>query len=271
MNRKAFTLVELLVVIVIIGILMGLLLPAVQMAREAARRASCSNNIKNLSLAALNYETVNKVLPSHMDKYGMPPDDNVSWIIPLLPYIEQTNLWTELLTTPRLEVRIKLTVCPSNPPENTADKTALSYVCNKEVFITELTGMSVGAISRHDGAAQTLMLAERIFPDIIPDGRKWHADPTGTTVPDCVWFDDPNYPVVSGDPLQRPVFTPAKDMISSKHGSGCNVSFCDGHVVFLRQDIDVHYMTGAVSPTEPTLYQALCSPNGGEITDDTLY
>ncbi len=97
MNRKAFTLVELLVVISIIGMLVVLLLPAVQSARESGRRAQCENNLKQLSLGLLAYHSTNRILPAAMT---MPLSENPNytykwgpnWVISILPHLEEQAL-----------------------------------------------------------------------------------------------------------------------------------------------------------------------------------
>lgn len=99
-SRQGFTLVELLVVIAIIGILVGLLLPAVQAAREAARRMQCSNNLKQIGLAVLNYESAYKRLPA-LGYTNNPGIGRFAWrryayTISILPYIEQGNLFNNM-------------------------------------------------------------------------------------------------------------------------------------------------------------------------------
>tara|TARA_R110002049_G_scaffold27321_2_gene94267 strand:- start:486623 stop:487858 length:1236 start_codon:yes stop_codon:yes gene_type:complete len=107
--RAAFTLVELLVVIAIIGVLVGLLLPAVQAAREAARRMSCSNNFKQIGLAVHNYHSAYTQLPKQKTGTGLDPNTmawwegsdrtnqgQLSWLVPILPFIEQQAMWEEV-------------------------------------------------------------------------------------------------------------------------------------------------------------------------------
>jgi prepilin-type N-terminal cleavage/methylation domain-containing protein/prepilin-type processing-associated H-X9-DG protein len=88
---QGFTLVELLVVIAIIGILVALLLPAVQAAREAARRTQCANNIRQLALGVLNFESSKKEFPP-----GGKSFNNLSWRCYILPYIEEQAIYDEL-------------------------------------------------------------------------------------------------------------------------------------------------------------------------------
>jgi prepilin-type N-terminal cleavage/methylation domain-containing protein/prepilin-type processing-associated H-X9-DG protein len=86
-NRRGFTLIELLVVIAIIAVLIALLLPAVQAAREAARRTQCVNNLKQIGLAVMNYESSNGSFP-----YGAMAASYGTWYHSVLNYVEGANL-----------------------------------------------------------------------------------------------------------------------------------------------------------------------------------
>ncbi len=95
-RKKGFTLIELLVVIAIIAILIGLLLPAVQKVREAANKARCSNNLKQIGVGIHNHESAVGVIPTNRspNTFGYGDGNNSwSWMVYLLPYIEQENLF----------------------------------------------------------------------------------------------------------------------------------------------------------------------------------
>ena len=139
-NRNGFTLIELLVVIAIIAILIGLLLPAVQKVREAAARLTCTNNLKQIGLAVMNYESTYRHYPmcrvSNAGARAIYGNSNRSLFVMLLPYIEQEALykkyesiyapyptttganrrdWDHVDMTSVYQTKVKTLICPSNP------------------------------------------------------------------------------------------------------------------------------------------------------------
>jgi prepilin-type N-terminal cleavage/methylation domain-containing protein len=128
-SRSGFTLVELLVVIAIIGTLVALLLPAVQGAREAARKASCSNNVKNLALACIQYHDNLNSFPSGWMVYldptsgqPIPYSEGWGWGALLLPYLEQKPLHRDLAVT---ALRADLVLAGGNPNPQLATPIAI--------------------------------------------------------------------------------------------------------------------------------------------------
>ncbi len=107
MSRRAgFTLVELLVVIAILGILIAILLPAVQAARESSRNVQCRNNLKQVGLAAIQYEFLNRKYPTNAVQRS---NRNVSWIVSILPHMEEKILHNEWMAAVGLRPAPRIT------------------------------------------------------------------------------------------------------------------------------------------------------------------
>jgi prepilin-type N-terminal cleavage/methylation domain-containing protein/prepilin-type processing-associated H-X9-DG protein len=99
-KNAGFTLVELLVVIAIIGILVALLLPAVQAAREAARRSSCTNNLKQITLALLSQHDAHGEFSRglYSDLSGAHDEDGLGWATKILPHLEEQAVYDQILS-----------------------------------------------------------------------------------------------------------------------------------------------------------------------------
>ena len=205
-----FTLVELLVVIAIIGILTAITVPAVQMAREYARRTTCANNMRQLAVATVDYESTNRKYPSAFATW--PRTGGVStqlhpWSVALLPHLDQKPMYDEIqsvgLYNSMQNGYVKVFNCASNPTAR-AQGAEIAYAANMgfpdqvaagsgplDVFGTgmfydrSIRGVQRGgvvemtAVKVKDGLPHTILFGENT--NLVASGVMWNFQNDVTT------------------------------------------------------------------------------------------
>lgn len=286
MRRRAFTMIELLVVLAIVGVILAILLPAAQGARDAARRVQCKNNLKQLGLALHNYHDAYKSLPSGY-VFGAEGEGGpgFGWVAVLLPYLDQKPLseqiewtspvWSEANATWRTTI-ISTLVCPADPPSGHGllqlgqdEFATTNYVASfGPDGLESRPAVCRGVFGRNtktrfafieDGLSHTFFVGERNNGPFVRKHASAPAFHYATTWPGVV----PNWPDAPGENPHLVLFqarhvphSPKSDVqdASSPHPGGTHFLLGDGSVHFLSHSTDLG------------VYQALSTRAGGEMS-----
>ena len=290
--RRAFTIIEVLVVVTIIGVLIALLLPAVQSARDSARRTQCASNLKQIGIALLNFENANKHFPSgyvsSYDNAGNDTGPGWGWCAFILPEMEENAIYQTIHFDLPIEhpmngarvANIQSFFCPSddtprvwaaksrdangNPLATICEVAASNYVA---MYGTSEPGVDGdGMYFRNsrlslkdvtDGSSKTIAAGERAHQ---LGNATWVGSLTGSSVfPDDGAVARPETEASAGMVLGQAGegVGPGADgsdvnQFYSLHAAGANFAFVDGHVNFLPATMDVK------------IFQALATRAGGE-------
>lgn len=291
--RRGFTLVELLVVIAIIGILIALLLPAIQATREAARRSQCTNNLKQIGLAFLQYEEALKRFPHGRlgcDGILVGPcaapnqiPNGTSGFVLAMPYMDLNPLYKQLramhtmpyASTPEVSAGCKtrppVFVCPSDLalPQALTDKHGTSsysmmagtlgpdYGIDSKIKVYN-NGMFLykTPITRrevNDGVRHTLFIGEVTMGHLEEQDCVWSSGARHHTLRSTV--NPINTPPGKGI-TTSPYGIPLNGAFSSRHPGGANFVYGDGHVEMLDENIS------------SAVYKALATRSGRDRTTD---
>ncbi len=272
-SRRAFSLIEMLVVIAIISTLVALLLPAVQKARAAAARTRCVNNLKQQALACHVFHDANKKFPAGYLTTGW------SWSAQLLPYVDQGPLFSQIDLTKNISATYATAIaqplsifqCPSdfNLPNSfsagilTVSPSSYSACCGSDAVDVSNPGPNPAAGSYSaattnqggvfylnsttsidsitDGSSQTVLIGERAWGTANGCwagagplvGASMQAGPQNQFPAATL---DPNGFALSHAHLINTIGDPdgGLDDYSSNHPGGANISFADGHVTFIK-------------------------------------
>ncbi len=268
-RRGGFSLVELLVVIAILGAIVGLLLPAVQRARESSRRIACGNQIKNMGLAVISYESGRKAYPPGWDarplNASLPSGNGFAWSAYVLPYLEESAIfnqidfnkpWNDAVGNAVIADRdVPIYKCPSGiltfPGQMdyggimghsivlSGHTDVIDNAWNSGILLAVNNGSipAVRAASVSDGLSHTLIVAESVDRKSYTTEDQnirwaWGAN----SFPQCEPFVN-SYKATN---------------IRSYHNGGAFGVFADGSVTFLNDSLDRDILA------------AICSRNGGE-------